>query len=357
MKKIFGLIQDGRYPNCTSIAAQFRVSYKTACRDLEFMRDRWELPIEYDERKYGYYFAQPVDRFPGVPVTEKELFALCVAHKAIEQYQGTALEQPLEMAFQKCLGRLDDQERFTLQSLNDVLSFRPFAPEDAELRLFELITEAIRERRGLQFEYRKPGEKAAEVRHVHPYHLMQFNHRWYLLASNLESNLDVAKNLDLAKNGSPMSNVGPGADLELAVEGGATQSTGFAAGIRKFVLGRIRAAQMTDERFERPVDFDAKKFFEHSLGVMTGTGDYEVVIEMDAWLTDSLRGRRWHPSQVWTELPGGGAHLQLRLSCLEEIEQWVLSWGTRATVVRPQALATRIARIAAELAARYVAAA
>ncbi len=71
---------------------------------------------------------------------------------------------------------------------------------------------------------------------------------------------------------------------------------------------------------------------------MTGTGDYEVVIELDAWLTDILRGRKWHPSQVWTELPGGGSHLQMRLSCLDEIEQWVLSWGTRATVLRPQAL-------------------
>jgi len=203
--------------------------------------------------------------------------------------------------------------------------------------LFELITEAIRERRGLQFEYRKPGEKSAELRHVHPYHLMQFNHRWYLLASDSSRSPDV----------------GNGADLGLPVAGSAALSPGFASGMRKFVLGRIRGAQLTDARFERPADFDPEKFFERSLGVMTGTGDYEVVIEMDAWLTDSLRGRRWHPSQVWTELPGGGAHLQLRLSCLEEIEQWVLSWGTRATVVRPKVLQDRIGLAARELATRY----
>ena len=102
-----------------------------------------------------------------------------------------------------------------------------------------------------------------------------------------------------------------------------------------------------------PKNFDPKKFFNHSLGVMTGTGDYEVVIELDAWLTDILRGRKWHPSQVWTELPGGGSHLQMRLSCLEEIEQWVLSWGTRATVVRPQALRERIFKTTEELWQRY----
>ena len=34
---------------------------------------------------------------------------------------------------------------------------------------------------------------------------------------------------------------------------------------------------MTAEKFTVPESFDAKKFFDASLGVMTGTGDYEVV--------------------------------------------------------------------------------
>ena len=63
MKKIFARLQDGKYPNCSTIAAEFAVSAKTAMRDLEFMRDRWELPIEYDKRRYGFYFAKRVERF------------------------------------------------------------------------------------------------------------------------------------------------------------------------------------------------------------------------------------------------------------------------------------------------------
>ncbi len=320
MKRIFGLLQDGKYPNSSSVAAEFRVAVKTARRDFDFMRDRWELPIAYDDIKHGFYFSKPVERFPGVPVTEKELFALCVAHKAIEQYQGTALQQPLELAFQKFMGQLDDHERFTLQNLDDVMSFRPFAPEDADLRLFELITEAIRARRALQFEYRKPGEKVAERRRVCPYHLTQFNNRWYLLAHD-------------RKLGTPK--LGPGST------------------IRKFVLGRMRSPLMLPDTFTVPKNFDPATFFDSSLGVMTGAGDYEVVIELDAWLTDILRGRRWHPSQVWTELPGGGCHLQMRLSCLEEIEQWVLSWGTHATVIRPVELRERLFKTTEELWQRY----
>lgn len=312
MMKIFGLLQEGKHPNRSTLAADFGVSAKTMGRDLDFMRDRWELPIEFDHDRNGFHFTRPVDRLPGVPVTEKELFALCVAHKAIEQYQGTALQQPLELAFQKCMGGLDDGERFTMQNLDDVLSFRPFGPEDADLKLFELVTLAIRERRVVEFEYRKPGEKTADRRRVRPYHLMQFNNRWYLLGHDERRNE-----------------------------------------VRNFVLGRMCGAQLTMERFEVPAGFNAKTYFDGSLGVMTGMGDYEVVIELDAWLTDILRGRRWHSSQEWIELPGGGSHLKMRLNCLEEIEQWVLSWGTRATVVRPEILAQRVAATAQELVKRY----
>ncbi len=86
---------------------------------------------------------------------------------------------------------------------------------------------------------------------------------------------------------------------------------------------------------------------------MKGEGDYQVVIEMDAWLTDILRGRRLHPSQVVEEIPGGGSRVKLRLSSLAEIEQYVLSWGTHATVVGPVELREKLGKVALTLAARY----
>jgi proteasome accessory factor B len=115
----------------------------------------------------------------------------------------------------------------------------------------------------------------------------------------------------------------------------------------------MREPVVTGERFVRPKDFDPKQQFDTSLGVMSGKGDYEVVIEMDAWLADVLRGRRWHPSQVVTDRLGGGSQLRLRLSCLEEIEQNVLSWGTHARVVGPAELVERVASTARGMVARY----
>ena len=312
MKKIFWLLQDGKYPNGTSISADFEISLKTAGRDIEFMRERWNLPIGYDDKRHGFYFIKKVDRLPWVSVTEAELFAVCISRKVLDLYHGMPFQKPLELAFAKITRSLDDQERYMLENLELAFSFRPFAPEDPDLRVLELVTRAVAEGRGLKFAYREPGEKRAEVRAVHPYHMMEYEGRMYLLAHD------------------------PGRGA-----------------VRTFVLGRMREPAVTGTRFVRPKDFDPKKQFSTGLGVMTGKGDYNVVIEMDAWLTDILRGRRLHPSQAVEEVPAGGSRLRLRLSCLEEVEQYVLRWGAHASVVGPQELRERLAKTARALAARY----
>ena len=71
---------------------------------------------------------------------------------------------------------------------------------------------------------------------------------------------------------------------------------------------------------------------------MKGEEDYEVVIEFDSYGTDLVGGRKWHASQEFTELPGGGSQLRMRLSGLEEIERSVLNWGRHATMIKPKAL-------------------
>jgi len=91
---IHQLISARRYPNTVRLAREFEVSQKTIKRDVEWMRVHWNLPIEYDHQRQGYFYSSEVKRFPGVPtVTEAEMFALLVAHKAVEQYSGNPISQ------------------------------------------------------------------------------------------------------------------------------------------------------------------------------------------------------------------------------------------------------------------------
>ena len=124
-------------------------------------------------------------------------------------------------------------------------------------------------------------------------------------------------------------------------------------GIRTFALVRLKEPELTAEHFVRPKDFDPEKHLKGSFGVMSGDGDYEVVIEFDAWATDMLQGRAWHSSQKVTTLPGGGSHMHFRLSALEEVERWILSWGAHASVIGPVELRKRVGKTARAVGARY----
>jgi proteasome accessory factor B len=287
------------------------VTDRTVKRDIEFMRDRYGLPIGYDVQRYGYYFTEPVAQFPVAAMTEAEIFALLVADKAIAQYHGTPFQKPLRMAFKKLTAQLDGKERYSLESFGLALSFRPFGPEDADLNAFRVITKALQERRALRFEYRNHGAKKWQARHVHPYHLACIDNHWYLFAH------DVSR-----------------------------------GAIRTFALTRLAKPAATGERFMRPKEFDPDKYLQGSFTVMKGDKQQEVVIEFDAWAADLVRGRQWHSSQKLTDLPEGGSLLQMSLNSLEEIEGWVLSWGVHANVVGPAALRERVKKTAAEVAAR-----
>jgi len=119
------------------------------------------------------------------------------------------------------------------------------------------------------------------------------------------------------------------------------------------VLARLSKPELTRKRFTVPQKFDLNKYLAGSLGLYRGEDDFEVVVELDAWAADDVRGRRLHSSQELKELPNGVLRVRLRLNSLEEVERWVLSMGTHATVIRPDALRERLFKATQELFERY----
>ncbi len=309
---IHDLLQAKKFPNGTNLAQQLEVNLRTVMRDLDFMRDRMELPIEFDRQRNGFYYTRPVDKFPQLPVTEAEVFALLVAHKAIAQYRGTPFEPLLAIAFRKMSSRLDSTTRYSLGNLDEALSFRPFAPEDTDLETFEILTRALKERRVLKFRYRNLGAETIQSRLVHPYHLACVDNHWYLFAFDAKR-----------------------------------------AAMRTFALPRLASPEITAERFTIPKKFNLNDYLKGSFNVFKGSADYELVIEFDSWAADLIRGRRWHATQELIELPERKVRLKMRLDNLEEAERWALSWGRHANVIQPPALAERLRETARLLLSPY----
>src|SRR5437762_13361975 len=182
MLRIHRAIQGGKYPNATTLAGELEVSTKSIYRDIEFMRDRLELPVEFDGARNGFHYTEEVSNFPTLQITEGELFALLVAEKALQQYRGTAFERPLLSAFKKMAASLPDTVSLNLADWEQTISFRTSAEPILNVEIFDALAKAAAQRQQLLLHYRKAGQKVVEPRVVDPLHLANINGEWFLFA-------------------------------------------------------------------------------------------------------------------------------------------------------------------------------
>jgi proteasome accessory factor B len=298
MMRIHTAIQSGKFPNAATLARQLEVSTKSIHRDIEFMRDRMELPLEYNGSKFGYYYTGTVSAFPTLQITEGELFALLVAEKALQQYRGTNFEKPLLSAFKKMSASLPDTISLNLADWEQTISFHTRAEPILNLEIFSALGKATAQRQQLELTYRKPGQREAEVRVVDPYHLGNINGEWFMFGFD-----------HLRKD------------------------------VRTFAPARIKAMKETGKTFPRPQKFSLEKRLRDSFGVHSAQGEFQIAIRFNERVADYIREKKWHDSQKLIELPDGGVELHLTLSSLWEIERWILGWAGNAVVIKPPELA------------------
>src|SRR5438477_12701209 len=139
MLRIHQAIQARKFPNASTLAKELEVSTKSVHRDIEFMRDRLNLPLEYEDARFGYYYTQEVSSFPTLQITEGELFALLVAEKALQQYRGTNFERPLLSAFKKMAASLPEAISLNLADWEQTISFRTSAEPIVNLEIFDIL--------------------------------------------------------------------------------------------------------------------------------------------------------------------------------------------------------------------------
>ena len=306
--RIHQAIQSGGHPNTTTLALELEVSTKSIQRDLEFMRDRLNLPLAYSHARNGYHYTEEVSSFPTLQITEGELFALLVAEKALQQYRGTHFEKPLLSAFKKMAASLPDTVSLNLAEWQQTISFRTSAEPVLNLEIFDALAKATARHQQLELDYRKPGRAQSELRLIDPYHLANINGEWFLFAFD-----------HLRKD------------------------------IRTFVPARIQVARLTGRTFVRPQKFSLEKRLRDSFGVHSGQGEFEVVLRFDELVADYIREKRWHPSQELRELKDGGVELRLKLSSLVEIQRWALGWGGSVRVLQPPELKQSVREAARQI--------
>ncbi|MEJ2032837.1 MAG: HTH domain-containing protein, partial [Deltaproteobacteria bacterium] len=102
-------MRSGRLANCSSLAAEYEVSTKTIQRDIEFLRERWEAPVAYDQRRRGFYYSEENYGLPALHVNEGEVVGLLLARRGLEAYRNTPVYGSLISVFRKLADSLPDK--------------------------------------------------------------------------------------------------------------------------------------------------------------------------------------------------------------------------------------------------------
>lgn len=144
--------------------------------------------------------------------------------------------------------------------------------------------------------------------------------------------------------------------IEPAASGNATHVIGYASyfeALRTFKVERIEGAELSEEPYEMPPDFDGPALLSSAWGIWFGEELEDVVLRFCAAATRRVKETRWHPSQRLEDLGDGGCILGLRLAHPEEMVSWIRGWGPQVEVLAPAALREQVAREARLTAAVY----
>lgn len=316
--RIHEMISRGNFPNCSTIARELEVNRKTIQRDLNFMRDELELPLEYSEGSHGYHYTRPVSDFPFLKTSSEDLVGLILARNALGGMKGSALEASLRTGFQRLLAGMRDRVTIPWSEVDEAFSVKSLGMTERDAFLFDRLAKAVLESRELTFDYRKLADDQPMRRRVQPYHLAEIDGGWYLI----------------------------GHDLDRAAR-------------RTFAVQRMRSVHLTTKQFVRSRDFRLDDHFAGSFGVWSGEdrggARYEVRIRFYGFAARVVSERRWHPSQeiVPVEPDGSVVDLRLTLSALEDIARWTMGYGSHAEVIEPPELRDRVAAELLRAAERY----
>lgn len=122
---------------------------------------------------------------------------------------------------------------------------------------------------------------------------------------------------------------------------------------RTFRLDRITGVLPIGTSFERPRDFDAEEWFEHSWGVAKSTKTYDVWIVFDSSVAPLIEHALHHPGERKKRRSDGRLDYHAQVGALDELARWITGFAGAATAVEPSELIERIRNIAESTAAAH----
>ncbi len=289
-------VRRGRPVTCESFAARWETSSKTVQRFVDQIRTDFGAPVVFDRKKRSFVYEDPSWRLPFLDVSGADLFAIGVAMKVFQIYEGTPVLKDLKSTFERISRLLPESVRIAPSSLVEKVWVHPQPARTITREVWAAVANALREKTQLEIDYRKPAGETSN-RLVEPLVLVHMDWDWFLAARDPED--------------------------------GKTKT---------FYLARIQAAKNTNFHFTPPKDFDPAKHFGDSIGLYVGGKPFRFRVRVAKEIAPWIAEVRWHPAQMLEMQKNGDVVVELPAGSLIEAKRFVLSLGRFGKALGPKEL-------------------
>ena len=311
-RKIREGMRSGIKANCTSMAAEYEVSAKSILRDIDYLRSQRDAPIAYDAKARGYYYTEENYALPALSLNESDLFAICIAEKALRMHEDTPIYRKLQKVFRKIEASLPEKVSIHPAWVESKLSVIPEQQTRLAPEVWEVVSAGLSKNQTVAISYRKPGGRKSTARRVDPCHLARYQGEWYLVGY-----------------------------------------CHLRGGIVTFAMSRIETALLLEQRFAVPEGFDPARYAGSQFGIFSGEREVLVKICFSKVHAPYVLEREWHPRQTLARKKDGSVVLGFPAHHLYEAKRWVLSWGSGVKALAPKELADSVQKELAAALADY----
>lgn len=295
-------IRSGKFPNATSLSKKIEVSSRTIQRDIEYMRDMYNAPIEFDAYKNGYYYTEENFYIKSVPLSEGELFSVALFDQLLEQYRNTPLENDLRSVFKKIEMSLPNKITLDSSFLQNQTTFIPDQMGTINPENFSKVFSALKNRHVLDFEYRPLQKTTWMTRRINPLHTVCQKGNWYVMGFCHDKK-----------------------------------------DIRVFNFSRMQNVTESKEEFDIPEDFNPDKYFDKEIGIwLSATKKYTVELLISAEIGTFALERSWNKNQKIEQREDGSVWVSFETTQLPEVKRWVLGQGKTVKVLGPDELIEQV---------------
>jgi len=123
--------------------------------------------------------------------------------------------------------------------------------------------------------------------------------------------------------------------------------------IRTFKLARIKRLDVLDKTFTPPDPVEVAEHFGAAWNMIPEGRRHDIHLRFDRDVAGTVAEVQWHDSQRTEWLDDGRLDFHVRVDGLGEITWWILGYGDKVRVIKPEALARKVQGAARRIVARY----